>query len=137
MKKHFWLAAIMTPFLAFLGYALTDWYLKKDQIPSALKRLSVSQPCQLLQGCTLFNGDFTLRLKQSHDTLTLKANQRLKGVMVEVVGLMPPAKAKRMDTEGYQWSLVLTKPEAIQHIRMVVQSHWQNYIAEVTFPHGY
>lgn len=137
MKKHFLLAAVMTPFLAFIGYALTDWYLKKDHTPTALKTLTVSSPCDLSQGCTLYNGDFTLTLKRTDQALNLKADQRLKGAMVEVVGITPLTKAKQADPDGYQWTLSLPKADPIKQIRMVVQSHWQNYIGEINFNHGH
>lgn len=132
MKTHYLIAAIMTPFLALTGFALTDWYLKRDQQPAPLNRLlPTTTPCPLQPGCTLSHGDFSLTLKQQGSTLYLQANQRLKGVLLEVVDLMPPQPMRQDDTAGYRWSLPLA-PGITQPLRLrwVAQSHWRNYIGE-------
>ena len=134
MKKHFLIAAIMVPFLTFVGYALTDWYLKKDQPPAALVQLKRTEPnCQLTHGCTLAQQDFLLTLTYRNHVLHIQTNQRLKGIMLEVVGLQPPQKAQAEDKEGYRWRLPLKEPpDHALTLRLVAQSHWRNYIGELT-----
>ena len=134
MKKHFLIAAIMVPFLTFVGYALTDWYLKKDQTPAALTTLTLTdRPCVLSKGCTFTRQDFMLTLRREGKTLHIQANQRLKGLMLEVVGLQPPRKALPDDMEGYRWHLPLQdRPDHALILRLVARSHWRNYIGELT-----
>lgn len=133
MSKHFWLAIVMVPFLGYVGYALTDWYLKKES-PQA--ELNLMQPlktnCQLESGCKFYSGDFLLTVKLTPDALIFKGNQRLKGLMVEVVNVTPPQRAESIDEAGYQWRLPLSRPlpQAVK-LHWVAQGHWGNYIGEL------
>ena len=133
MKKHFLLAAIMVPFLAFVGYALTDWYLKKDRQPGALTALTLTEtPCVLSKGCTLTHQDFVLTLRRQGRTLHIQANQRLKGVIIELSPLQPPARPVPADSDGYRWTLpLITEPDSPLTLHLVAQSHWRNYIGEL------
>ncbi len=131
MKRHLLIAAVMTPFLMLAGYSLTDWYLNRDRTPAALNRLQPLAACTLQRGCTLISGDFTFKLQHRKGQLSVTANQRLKGVLIEVVDITPPQAMTPMDSEGYRWVLTLP-PDTPGNLKLrwVAQSHWRNYIGE-------
>ncbi|GAB6034103.1 hypothetical protein [Galenea microaerophila] len=132
MSKHFWLAIVMVPFLGYVGYALTDWYLKKETPHTELKIMKpVHSDCALTQGCQFYAGDFVITVKQTAQAIQFTGNQRLKGLMVEVVKVAPPQRAEKVDEAGYQWRLSIPKalPKGVQ-LRWVAQGYWGNYIGE-------
>ena len=135
--KHILLAIVMTPFLGYVGYALTDWYLQKENPTSALQKLvPVESSCDLRQGCHFAAGDFAMEISQNSQSRMLKfvANQRLEGLMVEVVKVLPPHQAQKVDEAGYQWQVSLP-PAAMPKpltLHWVAKGHWNNYIGELT-----
>ncbi len=136
MRKHFMIALVMVPFMAFVGYALTDWYLKRDQEQSSLLTLMLDTPgCTLQHGCQLHANDFVITIRREQNTLVIKGNQRIKDAMLEVVDRLAPTKGKRQDRDGYvwQWSLSAALPDKTT-LHFVIAGHWQNYIGELTAP---
>ena len=132
MSKHWLLAIVMTPFLGYVGYALTDWYLKEETKHTELKVMqAVEQNCRLEAGCQFYVGDFVLKIRQTQMGLQFEGNQRLKGLMVEVVKVSPPQRAQPLDETGYLWQLPVSQPlPAWVQLRWVAQGHWGNYIGE-------
>ncbi|GEM_PF-5798038 len=136
-SKHILLAIVMTPFLGYVGYALTDWYLKKENPESVLQKLvPVESVCDLNKGCHFAAGDFAMEISQNPQSRTLKliANQRLKGLMVEVVKVLPPHQAQKLDEAGYQWQVLLPHSDTPKSLTLhwVAKGHWNNYIGEFT-----
>lgn len=134
MKKHFMIATVMVPFMIFVGYALTDWYLKRDQEKPALLPLVLDTPdCRLQSGCQLHAKDFVITLRAEGNRLTIKGNQRIKDAMLEVIDVLPPGKGTQADAEGYiwQWTLPKALPQKTT-LHVVIAGHWQNYLGELT-----
>ncbi len=134
MKKHFMIAIVMVPFMIFVGYALTDWYLKRDQEKSALLPLTLDTPgCNLHSGCQLHAKDFVITLRTEGNRLIIKGNQRIKDAMLEIVDVLPPGKGQQADADGYVWQWTLPAPlPAKVTLHVVIAGHWQNYLGELT-----
>lgn len=133
MKKHLLLAIVMLPFLGYVGYALTDWYLKKESPQTELMLMQPTEAsCQLDKECQFYSGDFLLKIKQTPNAIIFEGNQRLKGLMVEIVKVSPPKTAQKIDEAGYQWQLPVSTnlPHHIQ-LHWVAQGYWGNYIGEI------
>lgn len=134
MKKHFLIATIMVPFMIFVGYALTDWYLNRNQEKSTLLPLTLDTPgCTLQSGCQLHAKDFVITILAEGNRLIIKGNQRIKDAMLEVVDVLPPSKGTQTDVDGYVWQWTLPRPlpeKATLHF--VIAGHWQNYLGELT-----
>ena len=136
MKKHFIIATVMVPFMIFVGYALTDWYLKRDEEKSALLPFVLDTPgCTLHEGCQLHASDFVITLRSDGGAIVIKSNQRIKDAMLEVVDVLPPTKGEKQDVDGYvwRWALPASLPEKAT-LHFVIAGHWKNYLGELTAP---